>query len=193
MGQACVEVRPGEKRPEFGCFIVAASKNLHFDQPTVFWHLRTFPARVAADAARSATGIVAEEDGRVWLSEFGPRELVLHGGEPVAIIGPLELSAAKTHTAELAFAVLRPGDRSRVHIHPGPEAWYVLAGEQCLETPAGARKAKAGESMFAPPNVSMELRITGTAIRKSLTLIIHDSAQAWGLPSDWKPTGACTL
>ena len=32
---------------------------------------------------------------------------------------------------------MRPGDNSRVHTHPGPEGWFVLAGEQCLETPSG--------------------------------------------------------
>jgi hypothetical protein len=51
---------------------------------------------------------------------------------------------AKSYAAVLSYAVMRPGDSSRVHTHPGPEGWYVLTGEQCLETPAGANKARAG-------------------------------------------------
>ena len=56
----------------------------------------------------------------------------------IAVIGPLQLPAAKSHAAVLSYAVMRPGDNSRVHTHPGPEGWYVLEGEQCLETPDGA-------------------------------------------------------
>ena len=70
---ACVDVPLGEKRPEFGCFNVGKVTGLHFSQASVYWHLRAFPSRKAAEAAKSATGIVVEEEGRVWLSEFGSR------------------------------------------------------------------------------------------------------------------------
>src|SRR4029079_16380119 len=70
---ACVDVPPGDKRPEFGCFNIGKATGLHFSQASVYWHLRAFPSRKAAEAARSATGIVVEEDGRVWLSDFGSR------------------------------------------------------------------------------------------------------------------------
>src|SRR4029077_11368079 len=72
---ACVDVPPGEKRPEYGCFNVGTVTGLHFSQPSVYWHLRAFPSRKDAEAAKSATGIVVEEAGRVWLSEFGPRNI----------------------------------------------------------------------------------------------------------------------
>ena len=67
-GVACVDVPPGEKRPEFGCFNIGMVTGLHFSHASVYWHLRAFPSRKAAEAAKSATGIVVEEDGRVWLS-----------------------------------------------------------------------------------------------------------------------------
>ena len=188
----CVEVPRGEKRPEFGCFIIAKARGLQFTQPTVYWHLRAFPSRAEAEAVKSAKGIVVEEDGRVWLSEFGLRASAPRGGEPVAVIGPLELPPAKTYDAVLSYAVMRPGDRSLVHTHPGPEGWYMLAGEQCLETQGGTKKARTGETMTVAPNVPMELSIIGATIRRSLVLIIHDSAQAPIIPSDWKPSGACS-
>lgn len=187
----CAEVPPGQKRPEFGCFIIATKKGLHFTQPTVYWHLRVFPSRVEAEAVKSPTGIVVEEDRRVWLSEFGAQDSAPRGGEGVAVIGPLELPPAKTYDAVLSYAVMRPGDRSLVHTHPGSEGWYMLAGEQCLETPSGTKRAGVGETITVSPNVPMELSIVGTTIRRSLVLIIHDSAQAAILPSDWKPSGAC--
>jgi quercetin dioxygenase-like cupin family protein len=190
-GVACDDVPPGQERPEFGCFNIATEKGLQFPQPPVYWHIRTFANRDAAEAAKSATGIVVEEDGRVWLSEFGARDLPVKDGQPIAIVGPLQLPPAKSYTAVLSYAVMRPGDRSRVHTHPGPEGWYMIVGEQCLETPAGANKAKAGGTMTVPPNVPMELSITGTVLRKSLVLVIHDSSQPRGTPSQWKPSGVC--
>ena len=189
---ACVDVPPGTKRPEFGCFNVGTVTGLQFSQASVYWHLRAFPDRKSAEAAKSATGIVVEEDGRVWLSEFGARNNVPRGGESIAVVGPLQLPAAKSYAAVLSYAVMRPGDSSRVHTHPGPEGWYVLAGAQCLETPAGAIRARAGETMTAPANTPMELNVSGNTLRRAFALVIHDSAQARGTPSDWNPSGACS-
>ena len=91
----------------------------------------------------------------------------------------------------LSYAVMRPGDSSRVHTHPGPEGWYVLAGEQCLETPAGADKARAGQTQTVLTGVPMELNVTGATIRRAFALVIHDSTQPRGINSDWKPSGKC--
>jgi quercetin dioxygenase-like cupin family protein len=188
---ACVDVPPGEKRPDFGCFNVGVATGLHFSQSSVYWHLRAFPSRKAAEAAKSATGIVVEEDGRVWLSEFGARNAAPRGGKAIAVVGPLELPAAKSYAAVLSYAVMRPGDNSRVHTHAGPEGWYVLAGEQCLETPDGANRARAGGTMTVRSNIPMELNVTGKTLRRAFALVIHDAAQQRGVPSDWKPSGAC--
>ena len=189
---ACVDVPAGEKRPEFGCFNVATIAGLHFSESSVYWHLSTFESRKAADAAKSATGLVVEEDKRVWLSEFGPKNSASRGGKAIAIVGPLQLPPAKSYSAVLSYAVMRPGDNSRVHTHPGPEGWYVIAGEQCLETPAGASRAKAGGVMTVPPNVPMELNATGAVLRLAFALVIHDSTGNRGIPSEWKPPGACS-
>src|SRR5688572_11749215 len=188
---ACVDVATGEKRPEFGCFNIATVTGLHFSQASVYWHLRVFPSRTTAEAAKSASGLVVEEDGRVWLSEFGPRNAAPRGGEAIAVVGPLQLPAATSYAAVLSYAVMRPGDNSRVHTHAGPEGWYVLAGEQCLETPAGAHRARAGGTMTVGSNTPMELNVTGQTLRRAFALVIHDAAQERGTPSDWKPSGAC--
>ncbi len=189
---ACLDVPPGEARPEFGCFNVGTVSGLHFSQTSVYWHLHAFANRKAAEAAKSATGIVVEEDGRTWLSEFGARDDAPQGGESIAVVGPLQLPMAKSYAAVLSYAVMRPGDNSRVHTHPGPEGWYVLTGAQCLETPAGAIRAGAGGTMTVPSNIPMELNVSGQTLRRAFALVIHDSAQQRGTPSDWKPSGACS-
>ena len=107
------------------------------------------------------------------------------------MIGPLQLAAAESYSVVLSYAVMRPGDTSRVHTHPGPEAWYVLAGVQCLVTPARAIRARAGETMTVEPNIPMELVVTGTVVRRAFALVIHDATLPRGIPSTWKPSGAC--
>ncbi|MET0429869.1 MAG: hypothetical protein ABW026_15405, partial [Microvirga sp.] len=64
-------------------------------------------------------------------------------------------------------------------------------GEQCLETPAGADKAVAGQTSAVGPNVPMELNVMGKTIRRAFALVIHDATQQRGVPSDWKPAGKC--
>jgi quercetin dioxygenase-like cupin family protein len=187
----CVDIAPGAPMPEFGCFNIGEARDLHFDEPVVYWHLRTFPDRASAEAARSETGVVVEVEGRVWLTELGPRDLAIGGGEAVAVVGPLELPPAAAYHAVVSYAPMRPGDRSIVHTHSGPEGWYMLAGEQCLETQTGTRRASAGETMTVEASIPMELSITGTELRRSLLVVVHDATQPRGAPSDWKPSGAC--
>jgi quercetin dioxygenase-like cupin family protein len=188
---ACDDVPAGSKRPDFGCFNIATVPGLKFDSRTVYWHLRTYPSLAAANAARSPTGVVVEEDGKVWLSEFGAKDKEPGGGEPVAVLGPMKLPAAKSYTAVLSHAVMHPGDTSRIHTHAGPEAWYVIEGEQCLETPAGALRLKAGEGAAVGSDIPMRLHVTGSTIRHAFALVIHDSTRPRGSPSQWKPAGAC--
>src|ERR1700692_4927410 len=63
----CMVIAPGEIRPEFGCFRIGIAKDLKLERATTYWHLYAFPSRAAADTAKSPTGIVVEENERVWL------------------------------------------------------------------------------------------------------------------------------
>jgi quercetin dioxygenase-like cupin family protein len=189
---ACVDVPPNEKRPEFGCFNVATVTGLRFGQRSIYWYLYGFPTEKAALAAKSATGVVVVEDGRAWLSELGPGKVAPRSEGAIETIGPLQLPAAESYTAVLSYAVMRPGDSSRVHTHPGPEAWHVIAGAQCLETPSGATRTRAGGTAKVRANIPMELSVTGSELRRAFALVVHDSAQPRGIPSAWKPAGACS-
>src|SRR5215475_7330692 len=85
----CVEIPPGQKRPDYGCWVIATAHALTFSEPSIYWHLRKFPSREAADASKTPAGFVGEVDGQVWVANFGPREMTLTGGEKVATVGPL--------------------------------------------------------------------------------------------------------
>jgi len=113
----CVVIAPSEIRPEFGCFRIGIAKDLKLKRATIYWDLYAFPSRAAADTARSPTGIVVEKNERVWLSELGSRNRRLRGGHRIAVVGPLKLLPAESYTAEIAYSVMQPDDRSRVHTH----------------------------------------------------------------------------
>ena len=191
----CVE--DGLKSNDSGCQLLAKTQVARFPEGPLFWHLNRLPAKEATEAAKDKSSFAVEAEGQFWLFTFGPKGAASRQGELVASVGPLPLTAnklppAKSYEIVAYLAVMPPDMYTRVHIHPGPEAWYILSGEQCLETPAGVMKAKVGESMFAPPMTPMRLTNNGSSARHALFIVIHDANQPWTIPTDeWKPTGAC--
>jgi quercetin dioxygenase-like cupin family protein len=80
-----------------------------------------------------------------------------NGGQRVARVGPLPLAVSSSYTALYMEATFIPGMHSTAHRHPGPEAWYVLTGEQCLETPGHRVIVRSGESGIVPEGPPMML------------------------------------
>ena len=191
----CME--DGLRSSDTGCQLLAKVKVSQFPDAPLFWHVIKFPTEKAAETAKGQSSLVAEAEGQSWLFSFGPKNAVPKSGKLVASIGPLQLTSDKLAKAGLYeivayLAVMPPGTYTRVHVHPGPEAWYILSGEQCLETPIGVMKAGMGETMFAPPMTPMRLTNSGSSVRRALFIVIHDANQPWTIPTnDWKPSGAC--
>ena len=73
------------------------------------------------------------------------------------------------------------------HKHSGPETWFLLTGEQCLELPDRTVRARAGQTMSAPAETPMKLNIIGPAKRDALFLVVHDSSKSWNTFVDWHP------
>jgi len=63
--------RPAKSDLNSGASGLALRRNLKWERARIYWHLYTFSSKAAADTAKTPTGIVVEENGRVWLSEFG--------------------------------------------------------------------------------------------------------------------------
>lgn len=188
---SCVPVAQRAGR-QLGCYVLAKEDIGTPSSAPLYWHLLTYPTRAAAESAKGKTGSVVESYGKVWLLSIAEGNWMPKGGERVARVGPLPVNAGATYTAEYMEATFLPGMKSRVHRHPGPEAWYVLNGEQCLETPGHKDVVRAGESGIVPQGPPMVLWGTGTAERRALALILHDSSQPMSTPApDWKPAGLC--
>jgi len=162
-------------------------------QATVFWHVYAYASRAEAEAVKGRRGTVIEGLGKTWLFAIGEAGWrPSPGAVRVAEIGPLHVKPGVNYTAQYMVAVFTPGMTTPVHRHPGPEAWYTVSGEVCLETPDGKVVGRAGESTIVPAGPPMKLTATGAEKRRSLVLILHETSQPSGiLVSDWRPKGLC--
>ena len=181
-----------ERTGEAGCWIMPSELLGQLSRSAVFWHLDTYPTRAAAEAAKGPRGTVVEALGKVWLFTIGEAGWRPSGGVRVAEIGPLLVKSDEQYTPQYMEVISDPGMTSSVHRHPGPEVWYTIAGEVCLETPDGTMVGRAGESTIVPAGPSMQATTTGTEQRRSLVLVLHESSQPSAMQvSDWAPKGLC--
>ena len=189
--QICKPV--SQRTGELGCWITVNAPLGQLPQRPIFWYLDTYPTRIAAEAAKGPRGTVVESLGKVWLFTIDVAGWRQSGGERVAEIGPLPVSVDAKYSAQYMEAIFTPGMTAPAHRHSGPEAWYTLAGETCLETPEGKMVGRAGGAhVIVPGGPPMHLTATGTETRRALVLILHDSSQPPTTPAhDWTPQGLC--
>ena len=159
----------------------------------IAWHLDTYATRAAAEAAKGPRGTVVESLGQIWLftiDEVGWRP---PAGTRVAESGPLPVDATTDYTAVYMEAIFDPGMTAAIHSHSGPEAFFTVTGETCLETPGGALTGRAGGPVvIVPGGPPMLLTATGAIRRRGVVLILHDSSQpATSMVHDWTPKGLC--
>lgn len=187
----CTTARVGSP-DAIGCYVAGTEQIGAAPETPLFWHIDRYPTRAAAETARRSRGTVAEAHGRVWLFTIAERSWQAAGGERVAVVGPLPVTPGRVYAAHYIEGVVPPAARTPVHRHPGPEAWYVLEGAQCLETPDGIKVMRAGESFVVPEGAPMQLGGVEPSVRRSLALVLHDAAQPWTIPtSEWTPKQTC--
>jgi quercetin dioxygenase-like cupin family protein len=179
---------------ELGCFIADATVLGKLPDEPLYWYLDTYATREAAEKDKGKYSTIVESYAKIWLFTISNQNWKASGGQRVARVGPLPLLSASSYTAHYMEATFIPGMRSVAHRHPGPEAWYVLTGEQCLETPGHRMIVRAGESAIVPEGPPMMLVGTGTSKRQALVLVLHDSYKPMtSLAPDWKPAELCSV
>jgi hypothetical protein len=192
--QASSRPCPRERTGEPGPACVTATQDLGRLGPhPVFWHLDSYPTATAANADRDAHGTVVQSLGKTWLFTIAREGWRPARGQRVAQIGPLPLQPETAYTAVYMEAIFDPGMTAAIHSHAGPEAFYTLTGETCLETPAGLVSGHANhQGLVVPGGPPMLLTATGNVRRRSVALILHDSSQpATTMVYDWTPKGLC--
>jgi len=185
--------RPSSERTQdVGCWILANDAVGELVGTEAFWHLDTFATREAANSMRTKRSSVLEAFGKVWLLTIEDHDWRAPGGEHVTTIGPLPISPG-VYSAQYMEAVFSPGMTSATHTHSGPEAWYTVAGETCLETPSGKQVGRAGgPAVIIPGGPPMHLTATGKELRRALVLILHDASKpSTMLNHAWTPKGLC--
>ncbi len=189
---------PGKRPPGAGCAIIAHKTFTALPKAPIVLRLENFPTTEAAQNSATPASAVVEAVGKVWLLTLGSQGERSKTGNFVTEIGPIpDIPIAASYELQVADAdfgpAMNPAISKAVHTHSGPEIWYLLTGEQCLETPNGSQHAKAGEGMFAPANTPMQLNITGTGNREALFAIVHNAAKPATTISDWQPKGDCQI
>jgi mannose-6-phosphate isomerase-like protein (cupin superfamily) len=175
-----------------GCYLVATEAVGRLSAGEVFWHHYTYPTLAAANAVRTPRSSVVQSQGKVWLYAIADSAWRPSSGERLALVGPLPHDSQTVYTARYMEATIPPGKTTSVHVHSGPEAWYVLEGAQCLETPDGVTVVRAGESAVVRQGPEMILAGMGSVIRRTVLLVLHDASQPWMVSTtSWKPKGLC--
>lgn len=182
---------------DVGCFIITDAHVGALGSTPMFWHITRFASPAAADSAAHASApagtTVFQAFDSTWMMTIAAEGWRATTGTPVASIGPLPITPGVSYAALYMEATMQPGMKSAIHRHSGPEAWYTLSGETCLESPAGRQVGRREEKpVIVPGGTAMQLTATGSTVRRALVLILHDSARPpTSMETTWKPADLC--
>jgi quercetin dioxygenase-like cupin family protein len=183
----CTENSP-ERHGEEGCTILA---NRLLPEPlskNVYWHLDRFDSLGAAMKAAGPNAVAAGAHGSFWLMTLEVKAEDHHGGHHVDWIGPLALPDSDRYTMRVLSSLLMPGSTTPVHTHSGPEVFYIVDGEQCLETPRSSQHLNSGQSYVVPGGSIHRGRVLGSKPRRAMALILYDAAYPPSHDLDNPPT-----
>jgi hypothetical protein len=163
---------------------VAEKKVAQLPTGPLFWQIETFPTLAQAQAAAGPTSLAAAVSGKVWLFTLGPKGSAGHGGTPVVEIGPVPPVKAPKYLLRINHAGGPPDAKTPVHMHPGSETFYVLAGRLGQRTPHGVSYAEAGQSMNGhDPETPMEVFNPGTVDLDQLVMFVVDASKPFSTPA----------
>ena len=189
----CIESpTPGRRPVGTDCAILSHKQFSPLPPGQLVWRFENFPTTKAAQDASTPSSVVLETAGRVWLITLAAKGSRSTGATFVAETAPIPLiPRGPSYEIVAAEADLSPTANVMTHKHSGPETWYLLSGEQCLELPGRVIRARAGETASAPAETPMKLNIVGPGKRDAIFLIVHDSSKPFNTFLEWTPEGLC--
>jgi quercetin dioxygenase-like cupin family protein len=183
---------PGKLPPNLECAILLLKRFPVLPPGPLVWRYENFPTKAAAQAVATPASVVVEAAEKVWLITLAAKGQHTTAGTLVAESEPLPpIPPGPEYEIVVAEADLTSKANVMTHKHSGPESWYLLSGEQCLELPGRAVRARAGETMSAPAETPMRLNIVGSGRRHALFLVVHDSSKPWNTMLNWQSDGLC--
>jgi hypothetical protein len=184
---------PGKRPPNTDCAILV-HKNFDALPPgPLVWRFENFPTTDAAQRASTPASAVVEAGGKVWLLTLAAKGVHSEGATFVAeteLLPPIP--SGPSYEIVVSEANLGPEAKVMTHTHSGPETWFLLTGEQCVELPDRAVRGRAGQTPTSvPAETPMKLNVVGSGKRDAIFLIVHDSSKPWNTFVDWQPKGLC--
>ncbi|MFM9926868.1 hypothetical protein VLK31_28045 [Variovorax sp. H27-G14] len=150
----------------------------------LFWRIDNFAAREQAQAAAGPWALVAEAAGKVWLFTLGPAGGASAGGRRVAEVGPVPRIDAPQYLLRINEASGPPGSATPVHMHPGSEAFFVLAGEQSIRGAHGMMRIGPGQPEAGHgAGMAMQVSSSGTTELHALVMFVVDATQPFSSPA----------
>src|SRR5215831_6234634 len=153
----------------------------------LFWRLENFPTLAQAQAAAGPTGLATESGGKVWLFTLGAAGGSSAGGSKVAEVGPLPQVTATQYLLRINEASGPPGSITPVHMHPGSEAFHVLAGEQSIRTAQGTIVVKMGQPNTGPGGETpLQVSSSGSTDLHALVMFMVDATKPFSTPAKFQ-------
>jgi len=179
---------------------VAEMKINQLPKGELYWRVESFPtveqAKAAAPTYRwnpdtvsydGLPSLTAEVAGKVWLFILGPKGGTTAGGMKVAEIGPVPPLNAPEYLLRVNYGHGPPGATTPVHMHPGSESFYVIAGRLGQRTPQGVMNVEAGHSMNGhPAGMTMEVFNSGTTELDALIMFVVDATKPFSVPAKFE-------
>lgn len=145
---------------------------------SLFWRIENFATPAQAQAAAGQWSLVAQAAGKVWLFTLGPAGASTPERKKVAEVGPIVRFDAPRYLLRINEATGAPGSTTPVHVHPGSEAFYVLAGEQVIHTKDGVMHLKAGQAEPGQAaNAPMQVSVGGSTDVHALVMFVVDATK----------------
>jgi quercetin dioxygenase-like cupin family protein len=171
----CMENSP-ERRGEEGCTILTNRPLIGSLTKTVYWHIDRFDSLETAMKAAGPNSVATEAHGSFWLLTVEMRAEDCRAGQHVNRIGPLTLPPSDQYLMRVLSSLLEPGSTTPIHKHSGPEVFYVVDGEQCIEMSEAGQHLSVGQSFIVPGNTIHRGRVIGSKARRALALVLYNAA-----------------
>ncbi|RIH83753.1 hypothetical protein Mrose_02914 [Calidithermus roseus] len=173
----------GQQQQPLAIKALAERKASQLPDGPLFWRIQNFPTLAVAQAAAGPWGLAVEAGGKVWLFKLGPKGEAAGGGEVIEV-GPLPRVAASEYLLRINEATGPTGSVTAVHTHPGSEAFFVLAGEQCIRTSHGVIRVQAGQLANGhEANTPMQVSSCGSTDLHALVMFLVDATKPFSSPA----------
>jgi hypothetical protein len=176
-----------QSAPKFTIVPMAEKKLAQLPPGRLFWRIENFPSLAQAQAASGPTSLAFETKGKVWLFTLGEKGAASAGGSKVAEVGPVPPATASEYLLRITQSGGPPGAKTPVHTHPGPEAFYILAGRMGQKTPHGTAYAEPGQTMNGHgADTPMEVFSAGTTDLDQLVMFVVDANKPFSVPAKFE-------